>query len=52
MVTCPTCNGTGHERDYEPWDDCPECDGCGSVPNDHDDAETEDEAELDYEGML
>jgi hypothetical protein len=30
-MQCPDCLGTGHERPYEPWEDCPTCDGSGSV---------------------
>lgn len=30
-MTCPDCYGTGHERPYEPWEDCPTCDGSGVV---------------------
>jgi RecJ-like exonuclease len=35
-VECPTCRGTGLERVYEPWNDCQECDGAGTVWGDDD----------------
>jgi DnaJ-class molecular chaperone len=34
---CQRCGGSGgHANDYSPcgWDDCPLCDGAGSVPTD------------------
>lgn len=30
-MMCPDCLGTGHERPYEPWEDCATCDGSGQV---------------------
>ena len=39
-MECPNCRGTGHERVYEPWEDCPDCDGSGTVWADDDDDPT------------
>lgn len=47
MAKCLDCNGTGEALAYEPWEDCPTCDGSGSVDGgwaDDDDSYDRDEA--------
>lgn len=47
-MRCPDCYGTGHERPYEPWEDCATCDGTGDVDDWADDADEDPNEGIPY----